>query len=168
MSGSARLVTRYKTAGKIDHITKAVIRTYEDNDTTVAYVEWVDDKGKSGRTEGNPENAHMKALLDRAKREKVKVEKEKWASSSPEWIFREASRRNERILRQERVAANLTDVAWNRGVVAIIETSTAMKKQVDRFGSVEQALQEGHGTTLKQQMNELSSLVRTLQRRLGD
>jgi len=138
------LVARFKAAG-IKEITKAIIRTYEDNDSTKAYVEWVDDKGKAGRTEGDPDNAHMKALLDRAKREKVEVEKQKWAG-----------------------AENISNSAWERGIDAVIDAAQSMKKQVDRFGGIVNALGHGHGTTLKQQMNETAAVLRTLQRRLGD
>ena len=59
-------------------ITKAYIRTYTDNGQTVAYVEWIDDRGKSGRTEGERSNVHMQALLARAKREGVTVQRETW------------------------------------------------------------------------------------------
>jgi hypothetical protein len=171
MSEATRLVERYKVA-RIDHITKAYIRTYEDNDTTKAYVEWVDEKGKPGRTEGDPEGAHMKALLDRAKREKIKVENQKWASDhSSEWIAREAARRNEWLIKQglgsELVAGSLTTQVWDRTLETLTDTAEAMKKQVSRFGGIENALKEGHGTTLGQQLNEMSSVLRVLQRRLG-
>ena len=43
----------------------------------MAYVEWVDRRGERGRTEGDPNNAHVKALLDRAERENVTVEQER-------------------------------------------------------------------------------------------
>lgn len=62
----------------IARITKAYIRTYSDNGQTTAYVEWVSDKGKSGRTEGPPDNTHMQALLQRARREGVTVKRERW------------------------------------------------------------------------------------------
>lgn len=62
----------------IKQITKAYIRTYSDNGQTVAYVEWIDDQGKTGRTEGKPNSWHMKALLARAKREGIHVEREHW------------------------------------------------------------------------------------------
>lgn len=59
-------------------ITKAYVRTYTDNGQTKAYVEWVDHRKQTGRTEGEPDNAHMLALLARAKREGVRVERETW------------------------------------------------------------------------------------------
>lgn len=62
----------------ITKITRAYIRTYTDNGQTVAYVEWIDDEGESGRTEGQPTNAHMQALMQRAKREGLTVERERW------------------------------------------------------------------------------------------
>lgn len=136
---------RRPVTASIKEITKAYIRTYSDSGDEKAYVEWVDDKGKKGRTEGKPDNAHMKALLDRAKREKVKVETQKWAGSE-----------------------NISNSAWERSIDLLIDSSQSMKKQVDRFGGIVNALGNGHGTTLKQQMNEMSSVLRVLQRRLGD
>lgn len=62
----------------ITRITKAYIRTYSDSGQTTAYVEWVNNKGKSGRTEGKQSNPHMAALLNRAKREGVEVERQCW------------------------------------------------------------------------------------------
>lgn len=62
----------------IAKITKAYIRTYTDTGQTTAYVEWIDDKGQSGRTEGKRNGPHMQALLSRAKREGVRVERERW------------------------------------------------------------------------------------------
>ena len=55
----------------ITKITKCYTRTYTDSGQTTSYVEWVDGKGKSGRTEGSAANAHMASLLARAKREGV-------------------------------------------------------------------------------------------------
>lgn len=72
----------------ITRITKAYIRKYSDNGQTVAYVEWIDGKGKTGRTEGSEHRdcciptphfgTHMQALLDRATREGVTVERQQW------------------------------------------------------------------------------------------
>jgi hypothetical protein len=136
---------RREVTARIKEITKAYIRTYTDNGQTKAYIEWVDDKGKKGTTEGDPENSHMKALLDRAKREKIKIETQKWAG-----------------------AENISNSAWERGIDALIDNVQSMKKQVDRFGGIVNALGQGHGTTLKQQMTETAAILRTLQRRLGD
>lgn len=72
-----RVVERFLIAS-IAKITKAYIRTYSDSGQETAYVEWVDHKGKAGRTEGKADSAHMKALLQRAKREGIEVKKEKW------------------------------------------------------------------------------------------
>jgi hypothetical protein len=63
---------------RIAEIRKAYIRTYSDSGQTKAYVEWVDTRGNEGRTEGDPHNPHMQALLARAKREGVTVKKETW------------------------------------------------------------------------------------------
>jgi LDH2 family malate/lactate/ureidoglycolate dehydrogenase len=63
----------------IPTITKAYIRHSSDNGQTSAYVEWTDTQGENGRTEGAYlPGAHMKALLDRAKREGVTVARETW------------------------------------------------------------------------------------------
>lgn len=62
----------------IKQITKAYVRTYSDSGQVTAYVEWVDRRGTSGRTEGKPDGAHMRALMSRAEREGVKVERERW------------------------------------------------------------------------------------------
>ena len=59
-------------------INKAYVRLYTDSQQVTAYVEWTNAKGKTGRTEGKPSGAHMKALLARAKREGVKVTAERW------------------------------------------------------------------------------------------
>ncbi len=55
-------------------ISKAYIRHYTDNDQFTAYVEWSD----GGRTEGQPESAHMLALFARAQREGLNVTRETW------------------------------------------------------------------------------------------
>lgn len=59
-------------------ITRAYIRHYSDNGQTVAYVEWIDDKGNRGRTEGKRNGLHMRELFKRAKREGLTVEREQW------------------------------------------------------------------------------------------
>lgn len=62
----------------IARITRAYVRHYRDNAQTTAYVEWIDQNGATGRTEGIPGGAHMAALLARAGREGVCVESEVW------------------------------------------------------------------------------------------
>lgn len=64
----------------IAKITAFEIRTYTDNETTVAYCEWVDGKGKRGRTEGKApaKSEHMQALLFRALEEGVQPEFTTW------------------------------------------------------------------------------------------
>lgn len=80
-------------------ITRAYVRHYSDNGQTKAYVGWLDDKGKSGRTEGDVGpcpccgaervasfaggrkiqlGSHMAALFARAEREGVAIEQETW------------------------------------------------------------------------------------------
>jgi hypothetical protein len=60
-------------AARIARITSASITKYRDNGQTKAYVSWVDSKGEPGGTGGDPHNAHMEALLARAKREGVSI-----------------------------------------------------------------------------------------------
>ena len=55
-------------------IKRAYIRHYSDNDQTTAYVEWSD----GSRTEGDPDNTHMIALLKRAWREGKTTTTEQW------------------------------------------------------------------------------------------
>lgn len=62
----------------IKTITKAYIRTYTENETTKAYVEFVDEDDANSRIEGEPDNPHMLALLARAEREGLQVERERW------------------------------------------------------------------------------------------
>lgn len=62
----------------IAQITHAYIRHYGDSGQTTAYVEWVDDKGRLGRTEGRVGGTHMRDLFNRAKREGVQIERQRW------------------------------------------------------------------------------------------
>lgn len=55
-------------------LVKAYVRTYSDSGQTKACVEW----GDGSRTEGPLGNAHMEALLKRARREGVRVRHEVW------------------------------------------------------------------------------------------
>jgi hypothetical protein len=64
----------------IAKITRAYTRHYLDNGQITTYVEWIDTKGKSGRTEGSLSNLHMKALVDRANREGIPLEHEQWVA----------------------------------------------------------------------------------------
>lgn len=66
-----------------------------------------------------------------------------------------------------REAAAITTQVWDRTLATLLDTASAMKNQVGRFGGIENALKEGHGTTLNQQLNEMSSTLRVLQRRMG-
>ena len=67
--------TPRRIGSTISRITKAEIITYWDNGQTIAYVSWVDTPGSHGTTEGDPANLHMRALLARAKREGVAIER---------------------------------------------------------------------------------------------
>lgn len=69
----------------IKQITRAYIRRYSDSGQETAYVEWIDNRGKAGRTEGPcqfsdciPIGGHMQALFERAIREGIKIECETW------------------------------------------------------------------------------------------
>ncbi len=62
----------------IRNITDYEIRRYSDNKQVTAYCSWVDNAGCPGRTEGEPANAHMQALLHRAIREGVYIQQRTW------------------------------------------------------------------------------------------
>ena len=62
----------------IDRITKMYTRIYSDSRQVTTYVEWIDDKGVAGRTEGDKVNEHMAALIARGKREGVVLTLERW------------------------------------------------------------------------------------------
>lgn len=73
------------------NLTRVYVRRYTDNGQTVAYAEWQDSRGRSGRIEGSlrrsehhrgPQTpsfgSHMHALFARAKREGLRLERETW------------------------------------------------------------------------------------------
>ena len=75
----------------IAEITRAYVRHYRDNGQHVAAVEWIDHKGKPGRTEGpvllpgetrkpmaEVYGPHMGALLARAICHGIEIERETW------------------------------------------------------------------------------------------
>ena len=62
----------------IKKFVRSYIRRYSDSGQTTAYVEWIDVKGQSGRTEGDPRGTHMRALMDRADREGAPFHYEVW------------------------------------------------------------------------------------------
>lgn len=62
----------------IAHINRIYTRHYTDNGQTTTYVEWTDTKGKTGRTEGDKDNPHMAALINRGRREGLTLEQERW------------------------------------------------------------------------------------------
>ena len=68
----------------IAKITDAYIRRYSDSGQVTAYVEWIDGRGKKGRTEGpadalgNPIGSHMTALFARAYRAGVMPRTDSW------------------------------------------------------------------------------------------
>jgi hypothetical protein len=53
-------------------IKRAYVRHYSDNGQVTAYIEWAD----GSRTEGEPENGHMLALMARAQREGLNITRE--------------------------------------------------------------------------------------------
>jgi hypothetical protein len=62
----------------ITKITRIYTRTYTDSGQVTTYIEWVDNAGERGRTEGHDTNPHMQALIARGQREGVKLETEIW------------------------------------------------------------------------------------------
>lgn len=60
----------------------------------------------------------------------------------------------------------LPTVAFNRLLSFIEHHCGAMQRQVERFGGLDKAIERGHLETLIGQLNEISSAVRTLERRL--
>lgn len=70
----------------IAKITRAYVRHYHDNGQITAYVEWVDHRGQTGRTEGTPPgkpcrecgqphpSTHIAALFARAQDEGLTIE----------------------------------------------------------------------------------------------
>lgn len=62
----------------IASIHAANVRLYTDSGQVQANVYWRDTRGELGCTSGPPKNSHMKALLQRAKREGVKVQAQRW------------------------------------------------------------------------------------------
>ena len=70
---------------QIAKITDAYVRHYRDNRQSIARVEWVDNAGYAGQTEGQvfpcahlPIGTHMAALFARANREGVPIRGETW------------------------------------------------------------------------------------------
>jgi hypothetical protein len=57
----------------IAKITKVTTTHHKDNNQTITYVDWVDNKGKTGSTSGDPNSTHIKELINRAKREKAEI-----------------------------------------------------------------------------------------------
>lgn len=62
----------------ISKITRVYTRHYSDTGQTTTYVERVDHRGQTGRTEGEPGNRHMLALVKRGKDTGIKHERETW------------------------------------------------------------------------------------------
>lgn len=67
---------RARRSGRIAHVVGAWITHYGDTGQVKAYVRWQDARGGEGTTEGNPNNPHMQALLDRAIRSGVRIRHE--------------------------------------------------------------------------------------------
>jgi hypothetical protein len=62
----------------ISRITKVYTRHYRDNGQRTAYVEWIDNRGRKGLTEGLENSRHMQALIKRGKRENISIVREVW------------------------------------------------------------------------------------------
>lgn len=65
--------TRKRARGGIAHIIGAEIVHYGDTGQVQAKVRWQSSNGAEGTTEGEPDNLHMQALLDRAVRSGVRI-----------------------------------------------------------------------------------------------
>lgn len=65
-------------------------------------------------------------------------------------------------------AGVMPDATFTRLVGSIEKNAKDMQAQVDRLGGIKTALERGHASTLQQQLNEMSSSIRVLQRNLGD
>ena len=69
---------------EIARISAAYVRHYRETGQRIAYVEWIDERGRVGITEGPakpdrvPVHAHMAALFARATREGVETRFEEW------------------------------------------------------------------------------------------
>lgn len=63
---------------RIAQVTDAYTRLYRDSGQFTAYVEWLDTRGTSGRTEGDPNGLHLQALFRRAVEEGVNIRNEVW------------------------------------------------------------------------------------------
>ena len=66
----------------IARIQRIYSRHYRDNGRTVYYAEWIDHKGRRGRTESPgeepSEGSHMHALFSRGLAEGLPIEHEEW------------------------------------------------------------------------------------------
>lgn len=72
----------------IARITRAYVRHYRDNEQTIAYVDWIDTKGNTGRTQAAVRSnsgtlaecygLHMGALFARAICTGIEIERETW------------------------------------------------------------------------------------------
>jgi hypothetical protein len=72
------------------------------------------------------------------------------------------------IVERFKNAGALTDASFERLVGSIEKNVKDMQSQVARLGGVKEALERGHAQTLQQQLNEISSSTRVLQRSLGE
>lgn len=93
-------------AGPIHHIIGAGITHYRDSGQRIAWITFLDAKGKTGTTSGDPDNTHMKALLDRARREGITVRTRRANPQSAEEKARRSSRRQTKATRGKRAKRN--------------------------------------------------------------
>lgn len=112
---------------RIARIISARVTKYEDNGETIAYVYWADTSGRTGETLGDPESTHMRALLARAKREGIRVQRSKAGlvpnvgmrrNGAPEDDAREFSRRRNMVgttVRHMPAGRTFSVVLSNRG-----------------------------------------------------
>lgn len=62
---------------------------------------------------------------------------------------------------------NLNQNAFERMLSSIGDTARAIERKVESLGGIESAMRQGHGDTLKGQLYEMGTSLRTLTRRLG-
>lgn len=71
LAGGYLLIISKRETGMIAKITRIYTRRSADNGQVTTYVEWVDRRGRTGRTEGSAFSDHMRALISRGEREGV-------------------------------------------------------------------------------------------------
>lgn len=63
---------------RIARINSVETRYYSDNGQTKVYVNWTDEQGTTGTTEGEPGGLHIEELIRRARREGANILNTRW------------------------------------------------------------------------------------------